>query len=98
MTRGAKDAWHSRAAAIREVLLDWNPIGAPGLPRDEYDCCIGELLGLVDRGASELDLARFLERHLVDHFGLSAQSNAISCETFALLTRVYQDWAGQALA
>lgn len=38
---------------IREILIrDWDPIGVPDLPADEYDMYIGGIYGLIVRGAS----------------------------------------------
>ncbi len=38
---------------IREILMrDWDPIGVPNLPADEYDMYIGSIYGLIVRGAS----------------------------------------------
>lgn len=46
---------------IREILkTDWDPIGVPDLPADEYESYIGGIYGLIVRGAS-LDE---IEQHL----------------------------------
>lgn len=48
-----------RIAAAGGVLRRWNPIGVD-VPPDEYDSYALQLVALVDRGASEADVAREL--------------------------------------
>ena len=46
---------------IREILMrDWDPIGVPDLPADEYDTYIGGIYGLIVRGSTVDEI----ERHL----------------------------------
>ncbi len=61
--------------AQREQLLTlvngWDPIGLleAGAPRDEYDCVIDKLLGLLSRKTTKEEIADFLDREIADHFG-----------------------------
>jgi hypothetical protein len=60
---------------LRDLLLDWDPIGiAEVCPRDEYDCVIGPLLCMLERNATEREIAGFLESKVQDHFGLKPVS------------------------
>ena len=62
-----------RSAQLRELLCEWDPIGVmgnPDCPRDEYDRLIGPLLTLLQSGAGEAEIAGYLRREIVDHFGL----------------------------
>src|SRR5687768_6066994 len=50
---------------IRRVLMDeWDPIGVKDIPEaaDEYDCYIGEIYGLIQRGASAGEISEHLRR------------------------------------
>jgi hypothetical protein len=49
--------------AIRDVFLkDWDPIGVPGLPEDEYDNYIPAIYGMLVRGTSEQEIVGYLWR------------------------------------
>ncbi len=39
------------------------------VPEDEYDCVIDPLLGMLERNATEREIASFLEDQVRDHFG-----------------------------
>jgi hypothetical protein len=74
------DAAHSD---MRVLLRDWDPIGVfpdddPEMqaPPDEYDCLIPGLYERLRAGADEAALQAFIERELVDHFGLSPRPEA----------------------
>jgi hypothetical protein len=43
-----------------------------GAPRDEYDCIVDRLLGLLSRNAGKGEVAAFLEREVSEHFGTAA--------------------------
>jgi hypothetical protein len=45
----------------------------PACPRDEYDCLIAPLLSLLQSGATDSDLANYLRKQVVKHFGLSPE-------------------------
>lgn len=47
--------------AVREVLRTvWNPVGAEGLPEDEYDSYAWQIVRLLKEGANEIALTRQL--------------------------------------
>jgi hypothetical protein len=62
------------------VLNAWDPIGVylsdPSVslewPEDEYDRLQWPLVSRLQEGASPLDVADFLRRELLDHFGVDA--------------------------
>jgi hypothetical protein len=65
------------------LLRGWDPIGVfqdedPQMhaPEDEYDCLIPGLYKRLRAGEGEEELLAFLERELVDHFGLSPRPQA----------------------
>ena len=58
---------------LRRLLNEWNPIGVPGLPPDEYDCVIKPLLEKLRRGCNQEFIQRFLNEWIGEHFGLSGE-------------------------
>ncbi len=64
-----------RAAQLNDLLCEWDPIGVMGFgaPRDEYDCLIGPLLTMLQAGAATPDIASYLRKEMVEHFGLSPE-------------------------
>ncbi len=50
---------------LRALLNEWNPIGAAGLPEDEYDCFLG-LIGDLHRGSSQAEVAAHLREQLAE--------------------------------
>ena len=59
---------------IRRVLLNvWDPIGVKDEPnaQDEYDCCVGHLVTLLTRGASDDEIVDYLWERGTEHMGLS---------------------------
>jgi hypothetical protein len=58
---------------LRDLLLGWDPIGVasePDWPKDEYDSFLEPLAERLRAGASEEEIASFLEEALRDHVGL----------------------------
>jgi len=62
----------------REQLLtlvnQWDPAGLirTGALRGEYDLLIDKLFGLLTREASEAEIAAFLDREVLERFGVRA--------------------------
>ena len=65
------DPTSPRAAALRDLLNEWDFIGVVhhGV-LDEYDCLIGPISDLLSRGAGRAELDAFLAAELRQHFGL----------------------------
>lgn len=56
--------------AVRLVLLEvWNPVGAHGLPRDEYDAYAWPIVRLLREGASDEALLTYLHATERAYFG-----------------------------
>ncbi len=73
------DSREKRAAeiqdSIRQVLYhDWNPIGVPDLPEDEYDSYIAPVYRILSGSRSEQELVEYLFRTARDTIG-------VACET-----------------
>lgn len=61
--------------SIRQVLYrDWNPMGLPDLPGDEYDGYIAPVYRILAGSRSEQDLMDYLFRTARDTIG-------VACET-----------------
>jgi hypothetical protein len=78
--RLTKAQLHERLELLRDLAFNEDPAGLFPImaeaPRDEYDCLVGPLLSLLERGASEHEIAKFLESTLKDHFGVADTSYA----------------------
>lgn len=58
---------------LRDLLLRWDPIGVarePDWPQDEYDSFLEPLAARLRAGASERDIAAFLEDAVHEQLGL----------------------------
>ena len=70
-----RDRWwrENGERELRDLLLRWDPIGVakePDWPDDEYDSFLQPLRGRLSAGASEAEIAAFLEDALRDHVGV----------------------------
>lgn len=54
---------------LNELVHEWNPLGIPDLPKDEYSCCTPLIYQQLLVGVSVDDLTEYLNRRLEDHFG-----------------------------
>jgi len=72
-----KGVLHKKQRELRDLLCEWDPIGAAtdfGGPRDEYDCLLG-IVGDLRQGMTEDELTSYLEEQLREHFGLDPDSH-----------------------
>jgi hypothetical protein len=63
-----------QVAELRTLLNDWDPLGVRGDnagPADEYDCLIWGLLGQLQRGAAAYAIASYLQKELIEHYGVT---------------------------
>jgi hypothetical protein len=65
----------SHYAQLRQLVSEWNPIGVAGLPDDEYDCLVGQLLSRLHTHASASDIEAFLGEEISGHFGIAVPAN-----------------------
>jgi hypothetical protein len=69
--RAALRQLRQRAAEVRELLAEWDPLGTvpAGGPRDEYDCLVWPIIKRLSKDAEDLDgAAEWLAREVEDHF------------------------------
>jgi hypothetical protein len=60
----------------RILWEDWDPIGVHGIaPDDEYDSYALELTAMLNAGASELEVSKYLKRMALEHMGLDHAGN-----------------------
>ena len=64
----------SRRGQLLTLLNGWDPVGLlwAGAPRNEYDCIVDALLGLLTRGATRGEVSAFLEKEVSERFGTTA--------------------------
>ena len=68
-----------RSSQLTALLYEWDPIGVgPDGPRDEYTCLVGPLLTMLQSGATQGEIASYLETELVGHFGLELNRDSIA--------------------
>ncbi|WP_433556026.1 hypothetical protein ACQPWY_27155 [Pseudonocardia xinjiangensis] len=83
------DTMSPRAAAIRELLNEWDFIGVvPDGILDEYDCLIAPISERLSRGAGSDELYTFLDTELPDHFGLGGGRSPASERFVARVLRL----------
>lgn len=64
---------------LNALLYEWDPIGiGPDGPRDEYECRVGPLLTMLQSGATQDEIASYLETELVEHFGLEPDRESVA--------------------
>ena len=74
----SKRELRQRSTQLNALLYEWDPIGVgPNGPRDEYECLVGPLLTLLQSGATQGEIASYLETELVEHFGLEPNRDSI---------------------
>jgi hypothetical protein len=72
--------------AIRDVFLkDWDPIGVPGLPEDEYDNYIPAIYGMLLQGKSEQEIIDYLSRIETEYMELTPDPGRIEAVARKLL-------------
>ncbi len=67
------DQSDSRLKGIRELWNTWDPIGVtvdPNWPQDEYDNYLVPCLRLLESGASNQEITKYLEYVVGEHMGL----------------------------
>ncbi|MGW4630075.1 hypothetical protein [Streptomyces rubiginosohelvolus] len=72
---------------LRQLLIEWDPIGVADEVPDEYDCMLAPLLVRLRRGADQAEIAAFLRTELAEHFGLTpvpSQPEAVATRLMAL--------------
>lgn len=68
----------AESGMVRDILLAWDPIGAGGAQKDEYDCFVGHLVSAVHQGKAEPnDIAAVISSELTNHFGITASEESI---------------------
>lgn len=73
-------------SAVRQVLQDvWNPVGAGGLPADEYDSYVWPIVGLLRGGAAAGELTEHLRNAERDFFSRESDSANLAHVVRALL-------------
>ena len=79
-----------RFREVREIVNEWDPIGVFGLgaqaPKDEYECLVAPVLGMLAKDVSEAEIAEYLNLEMQTHFGISP------CSSVAPIAKRLSDW------
>ena len=61
---------------VREILMEWDPIGVRDMPeaQDEYDSYVGPICSLLIKGAGVTALAKMLDQIEGENMGLSVRT------------------------
>jgi hypothetical protein len=62
---------------LRYLLNQWDFLGVADLVDDEYDCMVGPLVSLLDRGATAAEVSEHLWYELDDHFGVDPAGRGV---------------------
>ena len=82
-----------RSSQLNALLYEWDPIGVgPDGPRDEYECLVGPLLTMLQSGATQGEIASYLETELVEHFGLTTNRDDITNAASRIRAWFDRDW------
>ena len=82
-----------RSSQLNALLYEWDPIGVgPDGPRDEYECLVGPLLRMLQSGATQSEIASYLETELVEHFGLTTNRDDIAAAASRIRAWFDRDW------
>ncbi|MFN0204832.1 MAG: hypothetical protein ACKVS6_00795 [Planctomycetota bacterium] len=74
----AKRQVKAESAAVRDILLAWDPIGTGGAPKDEYDCLVDHIVSAAHQGKTGTkDIAAVIASELEDHFGVTVSEDSI---------------------
>ena len=88
MKRPPRTALNSAFLRVRRVLYEiWNPVGASGLPADEYDSYVWPILRLLREGADAESLTDHLigvEKHWFSRSSEGAQLAPVVAALLAL--------------
>lgn len=72
---------NDKAARIRRVLNDWDPLGVrslePPWPDDEYDCMIPVIMCHLDGADPSAALLAYLPGEMSEHFGFEPAEGSI---------------------
>ena len=73
-SRATRDKGRESAAALRSLWNEWDPIGvaSPAL-QDEYDSYLAPTFSMLERGATEDELAEYLSQLVRDYIGLGEE-------------------------
>ncbi|WP_395646514.1 hypothetical protein [Terricaulis sp.] len=86
MSRPVRAALKRDFEAVREVLRTvWNPVGAEGLPEDEYDDYVWPIVALLRRGADTDALMRHFAEVEAIYFGSTTSGDKRRSAVAALL-------------
>lgn len=76
--RAAKLRVKAESAAVRRILLSWDPVGAGGVPDDEYDCLVDHIVSASRHGKADAkDIAAVISSELTRHFGVTASGESV---------------------
>jgi hypothetical protein len=80
-------------AGIRQLLLEWDPIGVAGIPEteDEYDCLISPLHHRLYAGATVEQITDYLAQEMRGHFGLKPRRKGMT----SFVEGLWQWWTDQ---
>ena len=69
--RLSKEDSRKRWRELRNAVNAWDPEGLIGIgaPEDEYECLVGPLMRMLEKGSDPEEIANYLNQHLPDHFG-----------------------------
>jgi len=88
-----------RFSQLNALMCEWDPIGVMddrNWPRDEYECLVGPVLTMLQSGASQTEIASYLQAEIVEHFGLSAEHydfTAVAAQVRSWFDRAWRDLA-----
>jgi hypothetical protein len=74
---------------VRDVInREWNPIGVPDLPADEYDSYVGPIASMILHRSNDEALLRYMKWVEVEQMGLSPFDHDKAVKVIAILRNI----------
>jgi hypothetical protein len=90
----SRQRWHE----LRQIVNRWDPIGVfdhdSDWPQDEYECMVGPLMPMLERGRSVPELVAYMQKELREHFGLDpvpGEAEQCAAEAIAWYQSAWRD-------
>jgi hypothetical protein len=93
----SKEQSRARWRQLQDLIWEWDPIGVASIedwPKDEYNCLVGPVMRMLERGMTADEIAAVLVADLREHFGLDPDLNETAIFAAKATAWYAEHWAG----